>query len=40
MRIVLENFRKSMSRARPIALAEVADMAPLLEAQRELGLRK
>jgi len=29
-----------MNRARPIALAEVADMALLLEAQRELGLRK
>jgi hypothetical protein len=40
MRIVLENVRKSMNLARPIALAEVADMAPLLEAQRELGLRK
>ena len=26
--------------ARPIALAEVADIAPLLEAQRELALRK
>jgi len=40
MRMVLEGFRKSMNIARPIPLSEVADMAPLLEAQRELGLRK
>jgi hypothetical protein len=40
MRVVLEGLRKPMNMARPIALAEVADIAPLLEAQRELGLRK
>ncbi|HWH75915.1 MAG TPA: ABC transporter substrate-binding protein, partial [Candidatus Binatus sp.] len=40
MRIVLENLRKSMNIARQIQLAEVSDMAPLLEAQRELGIKR
>jgi NitT/TauT family transport system substrate-binding protein len=40
MRVVLDGYRKSMNIARQIPLSEVADLAPLLEAQRELGLRK
>lgn len=40
MRVMLDGFRKSMNLARQIPLNEVADMAPLFEAQRELGLRK
>ena len=40
LRIVLENLRKSMNLSRQIAFVEVSDMAPLLEAQRELGMRK
>jgi NitT/TauT family transport system substrate-binding protein len=40
MRIVLENLRKSLNIARPILFSEVSDMAPLLEAQRELGIRR
>lgn len=40
MRVVLDGLRKSMNIARPIPLSEVADLAPLMEAQRELGLRK
>ncbi len=40
MRVVLDGLRKSMNLTRPVPLSEVADMAPLLEAQRELGLRK
>jgi len=40
MRVVLDGLRKSMNITRQIALSEVADLAPLLEAQRELGLRK
>lgn len=40
MRMVLDGYRKSMNISRPIPLSEVADLAPLLEAQRELGLRK
>jgi NitT/TauT family transport system substrate-binding protein len=38
LRIVIENFRKSMNIARPVALNEVSDTAPLREAQRELGI--
>ena len=40
MRVVLDGFRKSMNITRQIPLSEVADTAPLFEAQRELGLRK
>jgi len=40
MRVVLDGLRKSMNLGRQVPLSEVADMAPLLEAQRELGLRK
>jgi NitT/TauT family transport system substrate-binding protein len=40
LRIVIENFRKSMNITRQISLNDVADTAPLREAQRELGLRK
>jgi len=40
MRVVLDGLRKSMNIARYIPLSEVADPAPLLEVQRELGLRK
>jgi hypothetical protein len=38
--MVVDNFRKSMSITRAVALTEVSDATPLLEAQRELGLRK
>lgn len=40
MRVVLDGLRKSMNISRQVPLSEVADLAPLLEAQRELGLRK
>ena len=40
MRVVLDGLRKSMNLGRQIPLNEVADLAPLFEAQRELGLRK
>ena len=40
LRMVVDNFRKSMNITRPVALTEVSDATPLLEAQRELGLRK
>jgi hypothetical protein len=40
LRIVIENFRKSMNIARQVALNEVSDTNPLREAQRELGIRK
>jgi hypothetical protein len=40
LRIVIENFRKSMKIARQVALNEVSDTNPLREAQRELGIKK
>jgi ABC-type nitrate/sulfonate/bicarbonate transport system substrate-binding protein len=40
LKIVLDNFRKSMNISRQIPIAEVSDSAPLLEAQRELGIKK
>ena len=40
LRVVIENFRKSMNISRPIPLAEVSDSTLLFEAQRELGIRK
>ena len=40
LRIVIENFRKSMNITRQVSLNEVADTTPLREAQRELGMRK
>jgi NitT/TauT family transport system substrate-binding protein len=40
LRIVIENFRKSMNITRSVPLSEVADTALLREAQRELGSRK
>jgi hypothetical protein len=40
LRIVIENFRKSMNITRQVSLNEVADTNPLREAQRELGMRK
>ncbi|MEA2657640.1 MAG: hypothetical protein QOF64_218 [Candidatus Binatota bacterium] len=40
LRVVIENFRKSMNISRPIALSEVSDSTLLFEVQRELGLRK
>jgi ABC-type nitrate/sulfonate/bicarbonate transport system substrate-binding protein len=40
LRIVIENFRKSMNITRQVSLNEVSDTNPLREAQRELGLRK
>ena len=40
LRMVVDNFRKSMNITRAVALTEVSDATPLLEAQRELGLRK
>jgi NitT/TauT family transport system substrate-binding protein len=40
LRIVIENFRKSMNITRQVSLNEVADSNPLREAQQELGLRK
>ena len=40
MRVALDGLRKSMNIARQAPLSEVADIAPPLEAQRELGLKK
>ncbi len=40
LRIVIENFRKSMNITRQIPLTEVSDSTLLFEVQRELGLRK
>lgn len=40
LRIVIENFRKSMNITREVSLVEVSDTQLLREAQRELGLRK
>jgi ABC-type nitrate/sulfonate/bicarbonate transport system substrate-binding protein len=40
MRVVLEGLRKSMNLGRQIQLSEVADMAPLFEVQRELGIKR
>ena len=40
LRIVIENFRKSMNITRQVSVNEVADTGPLREAQRELGMRK
>jgi NitT/TauT family transport system substrate-binding protein len=40
LRIVIENFRKSMNITRQVSSNEVADINLLREAQRELGLRK
>ena len=40
LRIVVENFRKSMNISRQIPLSEVSDSTILFEAQRELGIRK
>ena len=40
LRIVIDNFRKSMNITRPVPLNEVSDTNPLREAQRQLGLRK
>jgi NitT/TauT family transport system substrate-binding protein len=38
LRIVIENFRKSMNITRLVSLNEVSDTNPLREAQRELGI--
>ena len=40
LRIVIDNFRRSMNITRQVTVSEVADTAPLREVQRELGLRK
>lgn len=40
LRVVIENFRKSMNIARQVPLTEVSDSTYLFEVQRELGLRK
>ena len=40
LRIVVENFRKSMSISRAVALMEVSDAGLLFEVQRELGIKK
>jgi NitT/TauT family transport system substrate-binding protein len=40
LRIVIENFRKSMNITRQVALNEVSDTNLLREAQRELGIKK
>src|SRR5262245_35185712 len=40
LRVVIENFRKSMNITRPVPLTDVSDSSLLIEAQRELGVRK
>jgi hypothetical protein len=40
LRIVIENFRKSMNITRQVSVNEVSDTNLLREAQRELGVRK
>ena len=40
MRVVIENFRKSMNISRQVSLSDVSDSTLLFEVQRELGIRK
>jgi hypothetical protein len=40
LRIVIENFRKSMNITSQVALNEVSDTNLLREVQRELGIKK
>ena len=40
LRIVIDNFRKSMNISRQVPLTEVSDNTLLLEVQRELGIKK
>jgi NitT/TauT family transport system substrate-binding protein len=40
LRIVIDNFRKSMNISRQVPLTEVSDSTLLLEVQRELGIKK
>jgi hypothetical protein len=40
LRIVIENFRKSMNITRQVPLNEVSDSTPLREAQRELAMKR
>jgi ABC-type nitrate/sulfonate/bicarbonate transport system substrate-binding protein len=40
LRVVIENFRKSMNISRQVPLSEVSDSTLLSEVQRELGIRK
>ena len=40
LRIVIDNFRRSMNISRPVPLTEVSDSSLLAEVQKELGLRK
>lgn len=39
LRLVIEQAKQELKLTRPVALEEVADIAPLREAQRELGIR-
>ncbi len=39
LRLVIEQARRELKLARPVAIEEVADVGPLREAQRELGIR-
>ena len=40
IRVVIENFRKSMNISRQVSLSDVSDSTLLFEVQRELGIRK
>jgi NitT/TauT family transport system substrate-binding protein len=40
LRIVVDTFRKSMNISRQVALSEVSDSTILIDAQRELGIKK
>jgi sulfonate transport system substrate-binding protein len=40
LRIVIENFRKSMNISRQVSVMEVSDSALLIEVQQELGIKK
>ncbi len=40
LRIVIDNFRRSMNISRQVPLAEVSDSTLLMEVQRELGIKK
>jgi NitT/TauT family transport system substrate-binding protein len=40
LRIVIDTFRKSMNISRQVSLSEVSDSAILIDAQRELGIKK
>jgi ABC-type nitrate/sulfonate/bicarbonate transport system substrate-binding protein len=39
LKLVIDQWRQAMNIDRPVAISEVADFAPLREAQKELGIK-